>query len=161
MYTPVVRPISWLRFLALFPICFGIVILFYLLGPFKEAFVNIILALAICFAFKLLIKNLLTSHYIKGMRYVKRQMYKEAVQEFEKNLEYWESHLTLNSIYWLISLHPSLFLPVELSLHNLGFCYGQLGEKNKSKEYYSRVLELNPQNGMAIVAMRLIETGEK
>ena len=48
----------------------------------------------------------------------------------------------------------------EMALVNIAFCYGQLGEGEKAREYYNAALKENPNNGMAIAALKLLDSAQ-
>jgi len=45
-----------------------------------------------------------------------------------------------------------------MALNNIAFCYGQLGEVEKAKEYYEKILKDYPENGLAKVGLRLLSS---
>ncbi|PHQ61052.1 MAG: hypothetical protein COC08_06375 [Maribacter sp.] len=49
----------------------------------------------------------------------------------------------------------------EMALANIGFCYSQIGDGIKSKEYYERTLKEFPESGLAKSALKMMSAMEK
>lgn len=43
-----------------------------------------------------------------------------------------------------------------MALCNIAFCYGQIGEGQKAKEYYQQTLTEYPENGMAQAGINML-----
>ena len=48
-----------------------------------------------------------------------------------------------------------------MALNNIAFCYGQLGDGEKAKEYYERTLNEFPDSGIARAGLRLLNSANK
>ena len=48
-----------------------------------------------------------------------------------------------------------------MALLNIAFCYSQIDQGKKAKEYYQRVLNEFPESGMATAALKMIDSIEK
>lgn len=48
----------------------------------------------------------------------------------------------------------------EMALANIAFCYGQLGEGAKSKEYYENILKEFPDSQIAIVSLKMFDAAK-
>ena len=47
-----------------------------------------------------------------------------------------------------------------MALANIAFCYGQLGEGAKSKEYYENILKVFPDSQIAIVSLKMFDAAK-
>ena len=48
----------------------------------------------------------------------------------------------------------------EMDLNNIAFCYSQIGNGTKSKEYYEKTLSEFPESIMAKTALKLINSAQ-
>jgi len=58
-------------------------------------------------------------------------------------------------------MSPSAMSFREMALINIAFAHSQIDNGEKAKHYYQRALDEFPNNGMAIVALRMIESAEQ
>ncbi len=45
-----------------------------------------------------------------------------------------------------------------MALNNIAFCYGQMGNGEKSREYYEKILQEFPGSGLAKTALRFLNS---
>ena len=48
-----------------------------------------------------------------------------------------------------------------MGLCNIAYCYGQIGDGQKAKEYYEKTLAEFPESGLAIAAHNQLQSFEK
>ncbi|WP_144803871.1 tetratricopeptide repeat protein [Maribacter sp. MAR_2009_72] len=49
----------------------------------------------------------------------------------------------------------------EMALANIGYCYSQIGDGKKAKEYYERTLKEFPGSGLAKSALNMMNSVEQ
>ena len=97
----------------------------------------------------------------RGMRLFRRQQYEQAISAFHESYDFFTRNVWLDRYRAAIMLSPSAMTYREMALCNIAFCYSQIGEGGKAKDYYRRALAEFPNNGLAQAALRLIESAEQ
>jgi hypothetical protein len=95
-----------------------------------------------------------------GITNVKQEKFQEAIPYFEKSYGFFRKFNWLDKYRYLTLLSSSKMSYKEMALNNIAFCYGQVGDGIKSKEYYERTLLEFPDSGMAKSALRLLSSME-
>ena len=158
MDTPIILKTSWLR---LIPHLMAVVFCSYLVsltGLYDDWIYNLLLGWALVLLYRLLIRYTVTKDHARGIKLVKRQRFEEAVEAFHDSLIFFEKHQSLDKWRSIIFLSPGKYGYKEMAYANLGFAYGQLRNGEKAREYYEKCLELNPNNGLAISALNLLNS---
>ena len=119
--------------------------------------ISIICGAAVQLILWLIINNTYAKFHNHGMDLVKQEKYADAIPFFVKSYENFLEHAWVDK-YRHIFAHNSKMTYKEMDLNNIAFCYAQIGEKEKSIEYYKRLLSEYPNNGLAKAALNMIET---
>lgn len=154
---PVVRQIAWM---ALVPqlIFMGLLILgFYLLRSSTPFIYGTITYLAISNG----LRTFIPRHHLQGMKLVKAQKFAAAIPFFEKSYAFFSRNVWVDQYRFLTMLSASGMSYREMALCNIGFCYSQIGEGKKAIDYYTRTLEVFPENGLAQAALRMLGAAEQ
>ena len=96
-----------------------------------------------------------------GMKKVKTENFESAIPDFEKSYEFFKKHGWIDKYRFLVLLSSSRITYKEMALNNIAFCYGQIGQGDKSREYYERTLKEYPDSGMAKAGLRLLNSTSK
>lgn len=114
---------------------------------------------AVC-AWRVLARFTVNRHHRRGMRLVKRERFTEAAEAFRQSIGFWERHPVLDRFRFLALLSPTLYAYLEMGRCNLAFSLAMVGQKDEAVKIYRQVREMNPDNGLAVAALRLAEEAE-
>ena len=103
------------------------------------------------------IRSIYAKHQKHGVELVKQEKYAEAIPFFIDSYEMFSKNSWVDKYRHFIGSSSKISYR-EMDLNNIAFCYGQIGEKEKSIEYYKRTLLEYPDSGIAKAAMNLIDT---
>lgn len=120
--------------------------------------VTLVLCLSLYFLVFYLSKALLARPFRQGTRLLKKGKYQEAIPVFEAAHAYFNRHPWLDRYRVLFLLSTSAISYREMCLINQAYCHGQTGGASKSEALYREALKLNPDNPLAINALKMIET---
>ena len=151
---PTVRQIAWV---SLIPqsIFIGIIIFVCHLLEFDDPFLSGALTyLIISFG----LRNLVAKDHKQGMKLVKQQQFENAIPLFEKSVAFFNKNKWVDKYRFLTLLSSSKMTYKEMGLCNIAFCYSQISNGQKAKEYYEQTLKEFPENGLAIAALKMINS---
>lgn len=106
-------------------------------------------------------RKLLLSAHRHGLRLLQNQQYDDAIRAHETSYDFFTRHSWLDRYRAITMMSPSAMSYREMALINIAFAYGQIGNSDKVREYYQRAIDEFPNSGMAIAALRLIESMER
>jgi tetratricopeptide (TPR) repeat protein len=161
MDTPMIRDMSWVRAIPNLTVVFLAGVALHLLHVFPEFLSNLVAGWLLVIAYRYLIRYTITRYHVRGLQLLKEQRFAEAAQAFEEGLSFFERHPNLDKWRSILFLSASGYGYTQGTLLNLGLTYAQMEEGAKAEEYYERVLELNPTNGSAIFALKLLHAGKR
>jgi hypothetical protein len=155
---PVVRRIAWLALALQFGLMFGLSAAgWYVLQSPRGAYAG----LAIFVAYVMFARLVIGSAQRRGMRFVRRELFEQAIPAFKESYEFFTKHAWLDRYRALTMLSASAMSYREMALCNIAFCNTQIGNGREAKSYYQRALVEFPQCGMAASALRMIDTIER
>jgi tetratricopeptide (TPR) repeat protein len=154
--TPIVRRVSWISVIPQF-LFMGILIFIYYTLELKEPILYGALTYLII---SISLRNLIAKSHRQGMRFVKQQQFSNAIPFFEKSIDFFTNNKWVDKYRFITLLSSSRMSYKEMGLCNVAFCYSQIGNGLKAKEYYERTLGEFPSNGIAITALKLINSVE-
>lgn len=154
---PTVRQTNWISIIP-HVIIMGIIILIWYQINSKNAFLfGAITYLLISFS----LRNLIPKDHRNGIKNNNSGKFKEAISDFEKSYSFFKKYEWIDKYRFVTLLSSSKMSYREMALANIGFCYSQIGNGAKSKEYYERTLKEFPENGLAKSALKMINSIEK
>jgi tetratricopeptide (TPR) repeat protein len=156
MDTPTVRITSWIRTI---PFLLAILLLtaaFQAVQLCPAWAYNLFAGTLVAVGYRYLVSYTLLRHQVRGLRLVAAQRFEEAIRAFEQNLAFFDRHPSLDKWRSLLFLSASRYGYREMTLLNLGTAAAQMRQGTRARQYYERVLELNPRNGAAISALNLL-----
>ena len=103
------------------------------------------------------VKYLLARDHRAGIGYVKKQCFEEAIPRFLNSLEFFDRYPWIDRFRAIVFMSSSYASYREMALLNVAFCYSQIGDGKRSREYYEQCLERFPNSGMAKSALRMID----
>jgi len=151
---PIVRQIAWASIIPQILLIGIFIYIFHLLNigdPFVfGALTYLILSFGLRYIF--------TAAHRKGINLVKQQKFDDAIPYFEKSVDYFSKNSWIDKYRFLTLLSSSKMSYREMGLCNIAFCYSQIGNGLKSKEFYQQTLEDYPENGMARAGLNMLNS---
>mgnify|MGYP002138677490 CR=1 FL=1 len=154
---PTVRQIAWISLIPQFIFMGLLVLLWYGLEAGNPLFGGALTYLAISFS----LRNFIPTDHKTGMTLVRQEKFHEAIPYFENSYKFFKKYDWLDRYRYLTILSSSSMSYKEMALNNIAFCYGQVGDGIKSKEYYEKTLQEFPDSGMAKAGLRFLNSVDK
>ena len=154
---PMIKQIAWLSVipqLAVFAVIMTTLWLFDVQAP-------ILVGATVYLIISISLRILIPKNHRRGIILFKKKKFAEAVEEFNKSYAFFQRHRWLDDFRYLAMLSSSRMSYREMALLNMAFCYGQLGEGRKSKEFYEQTLEEFPESEVAQASLRMFSAMEK
>jgi tetratricopeptide (TPR) repeat protein len=154
---PLVRQIAWISIVPQL-LVLGLI----MLGWYQFNSSNFVLYGAINYLIlSQVLRRSLSREHIKGMAKVKQAQFEEAILHFKRSYDFFEAHDWLDKYRFLTLLSSGSVSYKEMALNNIAFCYGQMGDGDRSKAYYQRTLDEFPDSQLAVVALRMLNSTTK
>lgn len=118
----------------------------------------VLVGCATAIVFTLLLRRVVARYHRKGIQLVKRKQYAEAIPYFEKSVDFFSRNKWVDKYRFITLLSSSAYTYKEMGLCNIAFCYSQIGNGVKAREYYESTLKEFPENGMAIAGMNMVNS---
>lgn len=153
---PTVRQTNWI---SIFPhlIIMGIIIfIWHYINPEKAFLYGAFTYLLISFSLRYFIPK----DHRMGIKNNNTEKFEAAILDFEKSYAFFKKHEWIDKYRFITLLSSSKMSYREMALANIGYCYSQMGNGIKSKEYYERTLKEFPDSGIAKSALRMIHSME-
>ena len=157
--TPITRDIAWI---SLVPQLSFMGLLIFIYSKFNlELLHTIMYGTATYLLISFSLRKLFCRNFAEGMKLVKQEQFSEAIPFFEKNVCFFTRNQWLDKFRYIALLSSSKKTYKEMGLCNIAFCYSQMGNGAKAKEYYERTRDEFPNNEVALTALKLIASAEK
>jgi len=151
---PTVRQVAWISLIPQL-ILMGIIIYIYDLQEFDDPFLfGALTYLILSFG----LRNLVARDHRNGMKHVKKQQFESAIPLFEKSVAFFTKNNWIDKFRFLTLLSSSKMTYKEMGLCNIAFCYSQISNGQKAKEYYELALKEFPDNGLAAAGLKMINS---
>ena len=111
--------------------------------------------------YRFLTRIVLYRHFYQGMRLLKRERFKEALEPFERAYSFYSKHIWIDRFRSITVLSASRYTLREAALHNIAYCYAQMGDIPQLKACYERIRAEFPNNVMAETGLKFIRSVEK
>ncbi len=151
--TPILRQISWLATIPQFAIMATAIALGSLLDPHG----GVIWGACAYLFYSIGSRRLIARHQRRGIALIKQQRYAEAISEFQQSLAFFGRHPWIDRFRCVILMSSSAMSYCEMALVNIAWCYGQLGDGKRAREYYVTCLDRFPNSTLAVTAIRLMD----
>jgi len=151
---PVIRKISWLAFFFQLLLLSVLSYTYYLLKitePFIWAAVTYSL---LAFA----LRNLIAVNHRHALKLVREKKFVEAIPFFEKSFNFFTENSWIDKYRFLTLLSSSGMCYREMALCNIAFSYSQENNGLKAIEYYTKVINEYPNNGMAQAGLKMLNS---
>jgi tetratricopeptide (TPR) repeat protein len=94
----------------------------------------------------------------KGIQLVHAGAFQKAIEHFKKSYIFFKKHEWVDQYRYIVLLSSSKISFREMALVNIAFCYSQLGNSEKSLEFYAQALKEFPSSNIAKTALKMAET---
>jgi tetratricopeptide (TPR) repeat protein len=153
---PTVKQIAWISLIPQLTLT-GIIIYIYYIFQNQQP---VIYGGLTYIGLSILLRNILAKDHRDGLRLAKQENFTDAINKFEKSVDFFTKNSWLDKYRFLTLLSSSKMTYKEMSLCNIAFCYSQTNNGKKAKEYYEQIIKEFPENGLAIAGLRLINSVE-
>jgi len=109
--------------------------------------------------YQAIIKILVEHPTTPGLKLIQERKFKEAISQFENAYQFYSRHKWIDQGRFVLLISSNVSFR-EMALVNIAFCYSQIGNGNKSKEYYQRILAEFPDSSFAEVSLNAIKAFE-
>ena len=150
--TPIIRQIAWLSIIPQMIVMGLLMLLWYQFNQQDFLVYGAVTYWIISF----ILRSLIPKNHRSGMNKVKVGNYESAIADFEKSYDFFDKNQWIDKYKFLLLLSYSKISYKEMALNNIAFCYGQIGEGDKSKAFYERTLKEYPESGIAKAGLNLI-----
>ncbi len=134
-----------------------IIFIWHLINPEKAFLFGAMTYLLISFS----LRNLIPKDHRSGIKKNNSEKFEEAIPHFEKSYAFFKKYEWIDKYRFITLLSASKMSYREMALANIGFCYSQMGDGTKSKDYYERKLKEFPESGLAKSALKMTSAMEK
>lgn len=151
---PTVRQTAWISLIPQLVFMGLLICIWYVLNATDPILNGAATYLIISFS----LRTFIPKDHKTGIKLVKEEKFQEAIEHFEQSYEFFRKFSWLDKYRYLTLLSSSKMSYQEMALNNIAFCYGQIGNGRKSKEYYEKTLQEFPDSGMAKAGLRLLNS---
>lgn len=153
---PTVRQTNWISIIPHLIIMGAIIFICYLINPEKAFLYGAMTYLLVSFS----LRNLIPKDHRNGIKKNNSEKFEEAILDFQKSYTFFKKYEWIDKYRFITLLSSSKMSYREMALANIGFCYSQIGNGVKSKEYYQRTLAEFPESGLAKSALKMMSAME-
>ena len=153
---PVVRQTNWISVIPQLIFMALLILIFHLLkvnDPIIWSFLTyIILSIGS--------RKIIAKDHNKGIKLTKEQKFNDAIKHFEQSAEFFKKNNWIDKYRFLTLFSASKMSYREMALNNIAFCYSQIGNGVKSKEYYEKTLAEYPNSILAKTGLNMINSAQ-
>ena len=153
---PTTRPVSWWAVAIHIPLLVCLIGLTYALGFRPLIAMQFGAGLYLLYSFGS--RAVLARHHKNGMRLVSDGDFREAIPHFAASYRFFEQYPWLDRWRALTMLSAAALSYREMALVNTAFCYGQIGDGDKTRAAYERALSEFPGSAIARTALCMIDS---
>lgn len=106
----------------------------------------LLMGISLYFLLSIYLKVLIPKWHRKGVFYLKKGVFKEAIICFQKSYNYFQKNSWIDQYRAFTLFSTSQISYAEMALMNIIYCYEQLGDKQNAKKYHKILQEKFPQN---------------
>ena len=151
---PIVKQIAWLSVVPQLLILSIFILLASLTGTQTPAVMG---ALAY-FGMLMVLRRTFARYHREGISHFKAEEFDRALEMFKQSYEYFNQHRWFDDWRYITLLSSSRVSYREMAILNMAYCYGQLGNGGKAREYYQKTLEEFPESAMARAALNMLDS---
>ncbi len=153
---PTIRQISWISVIPQIAFMLILIFIYHKLNlkdpPLFGAITYLTLSMSL--------RNLVPKSHREGLKLTKEHKFENAISKFEKSYEFFTENNWIDKYRFITLLSSSKMSYREMALCNIAFCYSQIGNGQKSIEYYKKTLKEFPENGLAQTGLKMLTSTE-
>ena len=153
---PTTRSVNWVFLVPMLAMTF--VVLLVCLAAFGDR--GVWIGLILWIGYSLLSKELFAKHHRRGIRLIRRGVFEQAIDCFDRSYDFFTRHPWLDRWRCLVMLSASRASYCEMALCNKAFCLAQIGEGDAALSVY-RQCDAEFPHGMASYAVRMLESRDQ
>ncbi len=154
---PMIRQIAWISVVPQLAAGALVVLVADRLGADNPLIVGVATYLIVF----LIVRRLVASDHRKGVTFVRKEKFDQAVQAFENSYRFFCRHKWIDRYRYITLLSSSAMSYREMALVNIAFCHSQTGNGGLAKAYYERALAEFPDSRIAGTALRMIASARE
>ncbi len=154
---PIIRQTSWISVIPHISFIIILIFVYHKLNFKDPELYDAITFLALSVSLRYMVP---ISHR-KGLNLSKEHKFENAIPLFETSYKFFTENNWIDKYRFIVLLSSSKLSYREMSLCNIAFCYSQIGNGQKSIEYYTKTLEEYPENGTAQAGLKMLTSTEK
>ena len=105
-----------------------------------------------------LLRKTVAQHHRKGMAHFRKEEFAPALDRFQQSYDFFSHNRWVDDWRYVTLMSSSRISYQEMALLNIAYCYGQLGEEARSREYYLKTLNEFPDSAMAMAAIEMLDS---
>jgi len=153
---PVVRQTNWIAVIPQLIFMALLIFVYYLLKMNEPVIWGCTTYLILSFGSR----KIITKNHNQGMQLSKEQKFTDAIKYYEKSAEFFKKNNWIDKYRFITLFSASKMSYREMDLNNIAFCYSQIGNGTKAKEYYEKTLTEFPNNILAKTAINMINSAQ-
>lgn len=153
---PVVSQTNWVAVIPQLIFMVFLVLTFYLLKVKEPIILGCLTYLYLSFGSR----KILAKDHNQGLKLTKEQKFDEAIKYYERSADFFKKNIWLDKYRFITLFSASKMSYREMDLNNIAFCYSQIGNGTKAKEYYEKTLSEFPESIMAKTALNFINSAQ-
>lgn len=151
---PIVRQIAWLSMIPQLILLGSLIWLAKISGFNNHTLIGALLYFAIFYILRFQIPK----HHRKGISLYRKKSFSKAIPHFQKSYEFFKKNMWVDKYRYITLMSSSNVSYSEMALLNMAFCYGQIGDGEKSKRMYEKALTEFPESEMAKASLKMYES---
>ena len=153
---PMIRQVNWFAVTLQMTFMGILIVIYYLLNIATPILWASLTYLILSYG----LESFFTKDHKKGIKLIKSNNYLDAISSFEKSVTYFQTNQWIDKYRFLTLLSSSKLSYIEMDLNNIAFCYAQIGNGNKAKHYYQKILNEFPNSNLAKMALNMLQSGQ-
>ncbi|CAL2081355.1 TPR_REGION domain-containing protein [Tenacibaculum sp. 190524A05c] len=153
---PTIRKFDWISIFPHLMVLSFLILVYYVIFPNQALLFGSFTYLLISRS----IRYFIPKYHRLGIKAMNEEEYEYSILNFEKSYQFFSNRSWIDKYRYLTLLSSSKMSYREMALNNIAFSYGQLGEGKKAMEYYLKLKEEFPENGVVDYAIRMMNSAK-
>ncbi|MGL3001374.1 tetratricopeptide repeat protein [Flavobacterium sp. RSSB_23] len=153
---PTVRQTSWISVIPQISFMLILIFIYHKMNFEDPALYGAITYLTISMSLRYFVPK----NHREGLKLTKEHKFENAIPKFENSYKFFTQNNWIDKYRFITLLSSSKMNYREMALCNIAFCYSQIGNGEKSIEYYKKTLEEFPENGLALTGLKMLTSIE-
>ncbi|MEW6108177.1 MAG: tetratricopeptide repeat protein [Nitrospirota bacterium] len=156
--TPVIKRYGWSSILPQLIVFLMIMIVIRKLSGGYSVSEAMLPSVLIYIALSIGLRHGLIHSHRRGVKLIRRGMFRDAIPFFEKSYSFFSKHPQLDKWRYVALMSVSAISYKEMALCNIAFCYARIGDREASRGYYEKALSEFPESILAKSALDIFKT---